>query len=127
MQPIELNYLNFSTNYLIFMASLLLEIKISGKGKILQFDVVLENDISVVLFTFDGGKTWSNRDIEIETDKDLDVFFFLKSTKVFDWEFQIIDQNTNKTIFEESGKIGDGDGKNSIPNNSNRTASVPVS
>lgn len=93
------------------MARLKIEIKLTGKAKILQFLVRLEegtnNEVDINLFTIDGGKTWTDSDILIETDKDLNVLLICKAFGKVDWEFYILDQDKQKKICEASGVTGD--------------------
>ena len=102
------------------MATLLLEVKLSGKGKILQHSVTLE-DIALTLFTIDGGKTWTDSDIDVQIDKDLDVKLVCKSLGKVGWDFFIKDQITGKKLYEVSGTTGD-----SGVNRSEREKSIPM-
>lgn len=88
------------------MATKTLTVKLSGKSQLHEPIIRLEN-VSLNLFSVDGGETWENKGILIDINGNLDIFMSCKALSHTGWEFKVADKNTKNSLYEVSGHTGD--------------------
>ena len=94
-------------------------VKLSGKSQLHEPVIKLE-DISVNLFSIDGGETWENKNISINVNGQLHVFMSCKAISGTGWQFTITNKLTDTKVMDKTGKTGE----MGVPNFSEITDSV---
>jgi len=88
------------------MATKTILVKLEGKDQLHEPRVRLEN-ISINLFTVDGGTTWENRGITISITGTLDLEMSCKALSGTGWDFKITDKDSRAALYNKTGHTGD--------------------
>jgi hypothetical protein len=101
------------------MATQSYKIKLAGKSQLHEPVVRLEN-ISINLWSIDGGVTWENKNAQVNVDGNLEIFMSCKAISGTDWGFTVTNISMGaRVVDEDSGSTGD-----TSPNYSERRTSV---
>lgn len=88
------------------MAKQIYNVKLFGKSQVHEPEVILE-DISINLWSIDGGQTWENKNAEVDVSGQLQIEMSCKAVSGTSWKFIIINKLLNSKVLDDSGQTGD--------------------